>query len=65
MSRRLVAILVIGAVARLVPYFRRPSLSIDEAMLSLSIASRSLAGLVHPLDYGQTAPPLYLWLTHG
>ena len=32
-------------------------------MLSVNIASRSFAGLLRPLDYDQTAPPLYLWLT--
>jgi hypothetical protein len=61
----LLAVLGVGAVARLVPYLGRPSLSFDETMLSLSIVSRSFSGLLRHLDYGQTAPPLYLWLTHA
>ena len=56
---------LVGAVARLIPYFRRPSLFYDEAMLSLNVATRSFSGFLHPLDYDQTAPPLYLWLTHA
>ncbi|HZH39951.1 MAG TPA: glycosyltransferase family 39 protein [Gemmatimonadales bacterium] len=63
LPRGVVAVTLIGAAARLIPYFRRPSFSFDEAMLSISIASRSFGGLLRPLEYGQTAPPLYLWLT--
>ncbi len=55
-------LLALGAVLRLGLYFSRPSLSIDETMTSLEIGVRSFAGLVHPLAYAQTAPPLFLWL---
>ena len=63
LPRGVVAVTVIGAAARLIPYLLRPSLSFDEAMLSVNIASRSFGGLLRPLDYDQTAPPLYLWFT--
>jgi len=54
-------LLAIGAALRLGLYFSRPSLSIDETMTSLEIGARSFAGLLHVLDYAQTAPPLFLW----
>ena len=51
----------LGATLRLGLYLSRPSLSIDETMTSLEIGARSFAGLLHPLAYEQTAPPLFLW----
>jgi 4-amino-4-deoxy-L-arabinose transferase-like glycosyltransferase len=51
----------LSAALRLGLYFSRPSLSIDETMTSLEIGARSFAGLLHPLAYAQTAPPLFLW----
>ena len=56
-------ILVLGAALRLALYLSRPSYSIDETMLGLEIGTRSFAGLLHPLDYAQTGPPLFLWGT--
>ena len=58
----LAAALAAGALFRVVPYVERPSLSLDEARLTLAIASRSFVGLLRPLDYDQAAPPLFLWL---
>ena len=54
-------LLALGAALRLGLYFSRPSLSIDETMTSLEIGVRSFGGLLHVLDYAQTAPPLFLW----
>jgi hypothetical protein len=54
-------VLLIGAVVRLVGYFRNPSLSGDEAMLALSIGRRSFRELLQPLDYGQVAPVPFVW----
>ncbi len=54
-------ILVLGAALRLALYLSRPSYSIDETMLGLEIGTRSFAGLLHPLDYAQTGPPLFLF----
>lgn len=54
-------LLALGAALRLGLYLSRPSLSIDETMTSLEIGARSFAGLLHPLAYAQTAPPLFLW----
>lgn len=55
-------LLGVGAALRLGYYLSRPSLSIDETMTSLEIGARSFAGLLHPLAYAQTAPPLFLWM---
>jgi hypothetical protein len=53
--------LAIGIAMRAVLYFSRPSLLLDEVRLSLNVAARSWGGLLQPLDYDQTAPPLFLW----
>src|SRR4029079_17812972 len=45
-----------------VQFFAARSLWLDESMLALNIASRSLVELLRPLDYNQVAPPLFLWL---
>lgn len=52
-----------GALIRLSQFLQRPSLSVDEAMLALSVGSRSYGGLLRPLDFDQTAPLLFLWGT--
>jgi hypothetical protein len=54
-------ILVLGAALRLALYLSRPSFSIDETMFGLEIGTRSFTGLLHPLDYAQTGPPLFLY----
>ncbi len=56
------AVLTAGAVLRLVNYVQCRSLWIDEASLSLSLATRSYLGLFQPLDYNQAAPLLFLWV---
>lgn len=55
-------ILALGAALRIGLYLSRPSLSIDETMLGLVLGTRSYTGLLHPLDYAQTAPFPFLWL---
>jgi hypothetical protein len=57
-----VAIVLLGAVLRLRQYLTVRSLWLDEASLSLNIASRSYAGLTKPLDLAQVAPIPYLWV---
>jgi len=57
-----VIITAVGAALRLAQYLGRPSLRLDEARLALNVATRSWAGLLRPLDYDQTAPPIFLWL---
>ena len=55
------AALLIGAALRAFHLLEGRSLYIDEARLALNIGSRSLAGLLHPLDYEQTAPIPFLF----
>jgi len=55
-------LLLAGIGFRLVQYFAARSLWLDESMLGLNIAARSLGELLRPLDYNQVAPPLFLWL---
>jgi len=59
--RTLAAVLAAGVLLRLAQYLSNQSLFVDEAMLSLNIASRSWLDLLAPLDYGQTAPVPFLW----
>ena len=42
-------------------YAENRSLWYDEAALALNITSRGFVELVAPLDYLQTAPPMFLW----
>ncbi len=58
----LIAAFTAGALFRLVPYFLRPSLWLDEARLALNIGGKSFASLLGPLAYDQSAPPLFLWI---
>src|SRR5688572_28681353 len=51
----------VGAALRLFALGSGASLYVDEAMLALNIGTRSLSGLLRPLDYGQTAPIAFLW----
>lgn len=53
--------IVAGAAFRLAHYGLNPSLTIDDAMLSFNIASRTWSGLTHPLWFQQTAPLGFLW----
>jgi hypothetical protein len=58
----LIALLLLAAAVRIADYLARRPLWLDEAMLALNLGSRSFAGLVAPLDFDQSAPPLFLWL---
>ncbi len=55
------AALLIGTALRAFHLLEGRSLYIDEARLALNIGSRSLVGLLRPLDYEQTAPIPFLF----
>jgi 4-amino-4-deoxy-L-arabinose transferase-like glycosyltransferase len=61
-NRPVLALVFLGAALRIALWLRQRSLWIDEARLGLNIASRSYLGLLAPLDYQQSAPPLFLWI---
>jgi len=54
--------IVAGVALRVVEFVRDRPLWLDEAMLALNIAGRSLGQLARPLDYDQSAPLAYLWI---
>lgn len=54
-------IIAVGAVLRAVDYGSRLPLTIDEARVALNLGTRSLWGLVQPLDHNQAAPLPFLW----
>ena len=55
-------LVAIGVAARLVRYLLRFPLWGDEYMVAENFITRDYAGLMRPLDNGQVAPILYLWL---
>jgi len=57
-------VLGVGTALRLAEFAALTPLDIDEAMVGLDIAARGYAALLQPLDYGQTAPVLFLWGAH-
>jgi 4-amino-4-deoxy-L-arabinose transferase-like glycosyltransferase len=61
-DRAALAFICLAAALRIALWLQQRSLWIDEARLSLNIASRSYSGLLPPLDFDQTAPLLYLWV---
>jgi 4-amino-4-deoxy-L-arabinose transferase-like glycosyltransferase len=58
-------LLTFGTLVRLREWMAGRSLWMDEATLSLNLIGRDLTGLLGPLDYGQMAPPGYLWTVKG
>ncbi|MDR0537847.1 MAG: DUF2723 domain-containing protein [Tannerellaceae bacterium] len=60
-ERKIIKIIVIyGIIISLAQFFYNRGLCIDEAALALNIMHRSALELLKPLDYAQTAPPLFL-----
>ncbi|HEX8904863.1 MAG TPA: glycosyltransferase family 39 protein, partial [Longimicrobiaceae bacterium] len=64
--RKVVAVaLLLGVLLRLAQYAVNRSLWLDEGLIASSILGRGWAGLLQPLDYGQTAPLGFLALVKG
>jgi hypothetical protein len=55
------AVIVFGALTRVVGFLQNASLSGDEAMLGLNVGRRTFRQLLQPLDYGQVATVPFLW----
>ncbi len=56
------SIILLGAIARLVPYAANRSLWLDEAKVALTIARRSFSGLLQHIASGQRGPVGFLML---
>src|SRR5687768_1088800 len=56
------ALIAFGAAVRLRLFAAGRGFWYDEAALALNLVNRSAVELLRPLDYRQTAPPLFLWL---
>lgn len=56
------AVIVLGAILRIVVYLQNRSLFIDEANIARNIYERNYFALLLPLRYSQYAPPLFLWI---
>lgn len=52
----------LGVVLRVLLYLSNPPLWGDEACLAFNLLDRGYGDLLRPLDYGQVAPPLFLWI---
>jgi 4-amino-4-deoxy-L-arabinose transferase-like glycosyltransferase len=53
-----------AALIRLFDFLRAPSLWNDELLLCINVLIRSFRGLLQPLEFGQSAPILFLWSEH-
>ncbi len=56
------AIIGLGILLRIAVYLQNRNLFIDEANLARNIYERGFLELLHPLDYEQYAPPIFLWI---
>lgn len=52
----------IGIAYRFYYQFLKPSFNVDEISLGLNIKSSTYLQLLKPMELGQSAPPLFLWL---
>lgn len=55
-------LVIVGIILRLRQYLTVRSLWLDESALALNIINRSYLELFSPLNYGQAAPLLFLWI---
>ena len=55
--------LITSAAVRIVVFLQNRSLFLDEANLARNIVERDFGDLLRPLDYGQFAPPFFLWIS--
>lgn len=62
LARGAIALVVLGTILRLLKFFERPGLWVDEAMIAINIGRRSFGELLDPLDFNQLAPVPWLWL---
>jgi hypothetical protein len=56
------AAVLVGAGLRIAEVAQGHTFGFDDTSLAINIASRTMAGLVRPLGFEQTAPVLFLWI---
>jgi hypothetical protein len=64
-GRWALTVIGLGIGLRLFLLLERSPLWVDEAMVAVGVLRRSWGQLLHPPDYGQVVPPLYLLLLKG
>lgn len=57
------AVMSAGIVLRLAWFQYQPAFNHDEACLGVNLLTRGYLGLLKPLDFNQTSPPLFLFAT--
>ncbi|MCR4031199.1 MULTISPECIES: glycosyltransferase family 39 protein [Flavobacterium] len=62
MKKVFLILLISGIILRFVMQFVFPVFNVDEIALGNNIKHLSFVELLYPLDFYQSAPPLYLWL---
>jgi hypothetical protein len=62
MRRFYLLLLFSGIVLRFIIQFIYPTFNVDEISLGNNIKYSDFIDLLYPLQYGQSSPPLYLWL---
>lgn len=62
MKRIYLLLLFIGIILRFILQFIYPVFNVDEISLGNNIKYSNFIELLHPLKFGQSSPPLYLWL---
>jgi 4-amino-4-deoxy-L-arabinose transferase-like glycosyltransferase len=62
LGRAMWAFVALGIALRVATYAANPPLWGDEACLAYNFLGRGFLDLLRPLDYGQVAPPLFLWI---
>src|SRR4051812_37786872 len=61
-SRAIAAFLLLGCALRIIRYAQNLPLWSDECFLAVNFIKRGYLDLLRPLDNGQIAPFLYLWV---
>ena len=62
MKKTYLLLLICGIVLRFTTQFIYPIFNVDEISLGNNIKHSSFIELLYPLKYGQSSPPLFLWL---
>lgn len=62
MKKIFILALLIGIVFRFYLQFLCPAFNVDEISLGNNIKNLNFLELLYPLSYGQSCPPLYLWI---